>query len=161
IGTDDAQAIVAALEEVLGEFEGGRFRSSPADEDIHMAVERRLIEKVGPVGGKLHTARSRNDQVALDIRLFLRDEIAAIRDLVHAVIDALSALAVAHAEVIMPGYTHVQPAQPILFAQHVLAYAQMLRRDDERLADCAKRMNVLPLGSGALAGTTFPIDRAW
>lgn len=161
IPAGDAQRIVTALGEILEEFERGTFRASPADEDIHMAVERRLIEKVGPVGGKLHTARSRNDQVALDLRLYLRDEIGAMRSAIGTTIDALAAMAERHIDVIMPGYTHLQPAQPVLLAQHLLAYAQMLRRDDDRFADCAKRLDVLPLGSGALAGTTFPIDRSF
>ncbi|HYD47715.1 MAG TPA: argininosuccinate lyase [Terriglobales bacterium] len=155
----DAAAIVRALAQIEAELDQGRFRALPSDEDIHMAVERRLIEKIGPVGGKLHTARSRNDQVALDLRLFLRDEIAAIRALIRRTIEAFAELARSHPELIMPGYTHLQPAQPVLFAHHLLAYVQMLRRDDERLADCLKRVDVLPLGSGALAGTTFPIDR--
>jgi argininosuccinate lyase len=155
----DGQRIEKGLREIRDEFAGGMFRALPGDEDIHMAVERRLIEKIGPVGGKLHTARSRNDQVALDLRLYLRDAIADLRDRITALRAALATLAEAHVDVIMPGYTHLQPAQPILFAHHLLAYCEMLERDDGRLADCLKRTNVLPLGAGALAGTTFPIDR--
>ncbi len=156
----EADAIVRALREIRAEFDAGTFRSHPSDEDIHMAVERRLIEKVGAIGGKLHTARSRNDQVALDLRLYLRSEGKAVRDLVRALRRALAKLARAHADVIMPGYTHLQPAQPVLFAHHLMAYAEMLRRDDARFADALRRADVLPLGAGALAGTTFPIDRA-
>ncbi len=126
-----------------------------------MAVERRLIEKVGKIGGKLHTARSRNDQVALDLRLYVRDAVDGLRQRLRALQRALATVGRRHIDVIMPGYTHLQPAQPVLFAHHLLAYAEMFARDDSRLADCRKRTNVLPLGSGALAGTTFPIDRAY
>lgn len=157
----DARRIIAALRAVEREFERGRFRAEAADEDIHMAVERRLIEKIGAVGGKLHTGRSRNDQVALDLRLYVRDAIETIRRQVAALQRALGALARTHTDAIMPGFTHLQPAQPVLFAHHLLAYVEMLSRDDGRLADCLERTNVLPLGSGALAGTTFPIDRAF
>ncbi len=155
----DSQRIIAALRAIEREFERGRFRAAAVDEDIHMAVERRLIEKIGAVGGKLHTARSRNDQVALDLRLYVREAIGTLRRQVAALRRALGGLARTHADVIMPGFTHLQPAQPVLFAHHLLAYVEMLSRDDERLADCLKRTNILPLGSGALAGTTFPIDR--
>jgi argininosuccinate lyase len=157
----DAKRIVAALRQIQAEFDAGKFRASRADEDIHMAVERRLIEKVGGIGGKLHTARSRNDQVALDLRLFLRAEGASIDQLLGRLRRALATVAARHADVILPGYTHLQPAQPVLFAHHCLAYAEMLTRDAGRFDDCLKRLNVLPLGSGALAGTTFPIDRAY
>ena len=156
----DAKRIVTGLRQIEAEFEAGKFRPSPGDEDIHMAVERRLIEKIGGIGGKLHTARSRNDQVALDLRLFLRAEIGAIRLLLGRLRRALATLATRHADVILPGYTHLQPAQPVLFAHHCLAYAEMLWRDAGRFDDCVKRLDVLPLGSGALAGTTFPIDRS-
>ncbi len=157
----DAQRIVAGLRAIEREFARGAFRVKPEDEDIHMAVERRLIVKIGPVGGKLHTARSRNDQVVLDLRLYVRDAAAAIRAEIAALQQALAKLARTHAGAIMPGYTHLQPAQPILFAHHLLAYVEMLARDDGRLADCVARADVLPLGAGALAGTTFPIDRAF
>ena len=157
----DAQRIVAGLRVIEREFARGTFRVKPEDEDIHMAIERRLIERIGAVGGKLHTARSRNDQVALDLRLYVRHAIAAIRERLTALQQALGRLARRHATAIMPGYTHLQPAQPILFAHHLLAYVEMLARDDARLADCAARTDVLPLGAGALAGTTFPIDRAF
>jgi argininosuccinate lyase len=159
ISDSDATRILRGLATVKRELDSGRFRAVPSDEDIHMAVERRLIELVGPVGGKLHTARSRNDQVALDLRLYVRDAIAHLRRLLAALIDALLALGERHLDAIMPGYTHLQPAQPILFAHHLLAYVAMLERDDGRLADACTRADVLPLGAGALAGTTFPIDR--
>jgi len=157
----DAQRIVTALGQIRAELDRGTFKEAAGDEDIHMAVERRLIEKLGPVGGKLHTARSRNDQVALDLRLFLKVEIARIGQLLHDLARALGTLAKQHRDVIMPGYTHLQPAQPVLFAHHCLAYVEMLDRDRGRFADCAGRLDVLPLGSGALAGTTFPIDREY
>jgi argininosuccinate lyase len=126
-----------------------------------MNIEARLIEKIGSVGGKLHTARSRNDQVALDVRLYLRDEADAIRAALAALQRALLDQAEAHLDVIMPGYTHLQTAQPILFAHHLLAYVEMFSRDAGRLGDLRARLNMLPLGAGALAGTTFPIDREW
>ena len=157
----DAQRIEAGLRAIRRELDRGAFRVRPADEDIHMAIERRLIETIGPAGGKLHTARSRNDQVALDLRLYVRDAIAGTCADLAALQRALGALARKHAAVIMPGYTHLQPAQPVLFAHHLLAYVEMLGRDDGRLADCGARADVLPLGAGALAGTTFPIDRAF
>jgi argininosuccinate lyase len=157
----DAEKIVAALGKIAEEMASGRFRPSPSDEDIHMAVERRLIEMIGPVGGKLHTARSRNDQIALDLRLFVREAIDGLQRRIEAVQRALAAVARRHPDAIMPGFTHLQPAQPVLFAHHLLAYVEMLDRDRDRLADCRKRTNVLPLGSGALAGTTFPIDRRY
>lgn len=157
----DADRIIGGLRAIHQELESGRFRATPSDEDIHMAVERRLIELIGPVGGKLHTARSRNDQVALDVRLYLRDAITGIRRRIDAAQRALGALARRHATVIMPGYTHLQTAQPVLLAHHLLAYVEMLARDDGRLADCLARFDEMPLGSGALAGTTFPIDRAY
>ena len=157
----DAQRIVAGLRAIKREFDRGTFRVAPQDEDIHMAVERRLIEKIGPAGGRLHTARSRNDQVVLDLRLYVRDAVAGLRAAIGALRQALARLARKHADAIMPGYTHLQPAQPILFAHHLLAYVEMLERDDARLADALTRADVMPLGAGALAGTTFPIDRAF
>jgi argininosuccinate lyase len=157
----DASRIVAGLGRIRREFERGGFRPKPSDEDVHMAIERRLIELIGPAGGKLHTARSRNDQVALDLRLYCRDAINALRRQIGELRRALGRLARRHTDVVMPGFTHLQPAQPVLFAHHLLAYVEMLERDDGRLADCAVRTNVLPLGSGALAGTTFRIDRAF
>lgn len=157
----DGKTIAAGLRRVLAEFEEGTFAPQAGDEDIHMAVERRLIEIVGPVGGKLHTARSRNDQVALDLRLYVREAAESVRELLRELQEALAGLARRHRNVVMPGYTHLQPAQPVLLAHHLLAYAQMLERDRDRIGDQHRRINVLPLGSGALAGTTFPIDRDW
>ncbi|HUI28288.1 MAG TPA: argininosuccinate lyase [Candidatus Kryptonia bacterium] len=161
IPAGEARRIVAALAQIRVELDRGRFEFAATDEDIHMAIERRLIEKIGAVGGKLHTARSRNDQVATDFRLYLKDAIDRVDDLLAALQGALSELAQRHVGVIMPGYTHLQPAQPVLFAHHLLAYVEMLQRDHERFVACRQQVDVLPLGSGALAGTTFPIDRAY
>jgi argininosuccinate lyase len=155
----DAQRIVRGLKAIQNEIERGVFPFSPADEDIHMNIERRLTEKIGAAGGKLHTARSRNDQVALDMRLFLRDEVELIIDGLSALERELARSAKRHIDVIMPGYTHLQRAQPVLLSHHLLAYYDMFERDRERFAAALERINVLPLGSGALAGTTFPIDR--
>jgi argininosuccinate lyase len=159
ISAEEAEQITTGLEDILKEIENGRFDFSVALEDIHMNIEARLIERIGPVGGKLHTARSRNDQVALDIRLYLRDEIRTLLSQLQQLGQALVSQAENHLEVIMPGYTHLQTAQPILFSHHMLAYFEMFRRDRARLEDCLERVDVLPLGAGALAGTTFPIDR--
>jgi argininosuccinate lyase len=159
IAEAEAGQIVAGLESILADIEAGNFVFKVSLEDIHMNIEARLIERIGAVGGKLHTARSRNDQVALDVRLYLRDELAEIMAYLEKLQEALLAQAEGNLGVIMPGYTHLQTAQPILFAHHMLAYYEMLRRDAGRLADVKKRLNVLPLGAGALAGTTFPIDR--
>jgi argininosuccinate lyase len=157
----EANAITQGLQEIATEIERDAFAFDVRWEDIHMHIERRLIEKIGPVGGKLHTARSRNDQVALDVRLYLRDEIRTIlhdlRQLQRALID----LAERHLDVIMPGYTHLQRAQPIRFSHHLLAYDEMLERDHQRFGECLTRVNVLPLGAGALATTTYPIDRTY
>ena len=161
IGQREAQRIVAGLRAIKRELDRATFRVRTEDEDLHMAIERRLIERIGAIGGTLHTARSRNDQVALDLRLYARDAIAALRAGIAGLQHALGKLARRHVGAIMPGFTHLQPAQPVLFAHHLLAYVEMLGRDDGRLADCARRTDVLPLGSGALAGTTFPIDRAF
>ena len=159
ITREDAAAITAGLQEVLQDIESGKAELTEDNEDIHMNVESLLTAKIGDAGKRLHTARSRNDQVAVDLRLYLRHEIAAIKgqilDLQQAIIDQ----AKEHQETVMPGYTHLQRAQPISFAQHLLAYGAMLSRDVTRLEDCQKRMNECPLGSGALAGTTYPIDR--
>ncbi|TYO97482.1 argininosuccinate lyase [Geothermobacter ehrlichii] len=161
IGQDEAERIVFGLNEILEEIEAGKFTFSVSLEDIHMNIEKRLIDKIGPVGGKLHTARSRNDQVALDIRLYLRDEIDAIVGFLEKLQTALVDQAEANLDVIMPGYTHLQTAQPVLFAHHMLAYFEMFSRDSERMREIRRRLNRLPLGAGALAGTTFPIDREW
>ena len=161
IAARDAQKIVRGLRAIQEEIERGTFPFSPTDEDIHMNIERRLTEKIGPAGGKLHTARSRNDQVALDMRLFLREEVGLICKALTALQRELARAAKRHIDVIMPGYTHLQRAQPVLLAHHLLAYFEMFGRDHDRLAEALVRINVLPLGSGALAGTTFPIDRLY
>lgn len=157
----EADKIVAGLEEIREEIARGEFHFDAALEDIHMHVERRLTDKVGEVGGKLHTARSRNDQVALDLRLYLREAIGAIRDGIRTLQKVFVSKAEVHLNTVMPGYTHMQRAQPILLAHHLLAYFEMLQRDRDRFADCLTRVNVLPLGAGALAGTTLPIDSAY
>ena len=157
----EADTIVGGLEEIREEIARGDFRFDAALEDIHMHVERRLIDKVGEVGGKLHTARSRNDQVALDLRLYLREAIAAIREGIRSLQGVFVTKAEVHLNTMMPGYTHMQRAQPIVLAHHLLAYFEMFQRDRDRFADCLVRVNVLPLGAGALAGTTLPIDRAF
>jgi argininosuccinate lyase len=159
ITSQDAHKIVRGLKAIQVEIEQGRFAFSEADEDIHMNIERRLTEKIGAAGGKLHTARSRNDQVALDLRLFLRAEVGLIHEGLGALRRELALAAKRYLDVIMPGYTHLQRAQPVLLSHHLLAYFDMFGRDSERFADGLERINVLPLGSGALAGTTFPIDR--
>ncbi len=157
----EGEKIRKGLERVQREIEQNRFPFLASDEDIHMAVERRLTEKIGLLGGKLHTARSRNDQVLLDVRLYLREETRHIHKLLTALQKRLARLAKRHRDVVMPGYTHLQRAQPVLLAHHLLAYYDMLDRDAERLQECRQRINVLPLGAGALAGTSLPIDRAY
>ena len=159
ISQEDADAILDGLTEILADLNDGRLLMDPAAEDIHMFIEAELTARIGDAGKRLHTARSRNDQVALDIRLYLRDEIAEIRQLTAALVETLCQMAEEHTDTIMPGYTHLQRAQPITFGHHLMAYASMLLRDLDRLADTARRMNFCPLGSGALAGTTYPIDR--
>lgn len=161
IPASDARKIVRGLQAIEREIDAGKFVFSRADEDIHMNIERRLTELIGPAGGKLHTARSRNDQVALDMRLYLRDHVKDIVAALGTLRRALAAAAKKHVDVIMPGYTHLQRAQPVLLAHHLLAYIDMFERDRERLNDCLKRIDVLPLGAGALAGTALPIDRAY
>jgi argininosuccinate lyase len=158
ISHDEANIIVENLGEILREIDRGLLDIGSSQEDIHMAIEQRLIQKIGDVGGKLHTARSRNDQICLDMRLYIRDAINQCRHLVLEVQKAIVSVAEQHMGVIMPGYTHMQHAQPVLLSHHLMAYYEMFRRDEERFADCLKRANVLPLGSAALAGTTFPID---
>ncbi len=153
--------ILRGLEEVRSELESGRFSFAAEDEDIHMAIERRLTELIGPTGGKLHTGRSRNDQVALDIRLYLRDALGDLLDGLRRFQRALVGQARAHLDVVMPGYTHLQRAQPVLFAHHLLAYVEMTDRDKGRVRDALVRLDVMPLGSGALAGTNYPVDRTY
>ncbi|KAB0667559.1 argininosuccinate lyase [Oryzomonas japonica] len=161
IPMEDVEQIVHGLQQILQQIEAGEFDFSIALEDIHMNIEARLSAKIGEAGKRLHTGRSRNDQVALDIRLYLRDEIVDIATYLDLLIDALLGQAEANLDVIMPGFTHLQTAQPILFSHHLMAYVEMLTRDKGRMEDCLKRVNVLPLGAGALAGTTFPIDREY
>jgi argininosuccinate lyase len=161
LSADEAGLIVSGLEEILGEIERGEFTWLDELEDVHMNVEARLIERIGDVGKKLHTGRSRNDQVATDVRLYLRDGIDALRAALAQLRAALLDLAEREADSIMPGFTHMQVAQPVTFGHHMLAWQQMLARDDARLGDCRRRVNVMPLGSAALAGTTYPIDRAY
>lgn len=155
----EARAIERGLREIEREIESGRFRFAIADEDIHLAIERRLIAKIGDAGRKLHTARSRNDQVALDLRLYLRDELREVIERVGALRVSLARVARRHLGTVMPGYTHLQRAQPVTLAHHLLAYAEMLGRDRERMEQALVRTDVMPLGAGALAGTTLAIDR--
>ena len=155
----DAREIISGLETVLAEIEGGKFEFKLALEDIHMNVESRLSELIGPASGRLHTARSRNDQVALDFRLYVRDAVDAIDVALVGLMSALASKAETHADVIMPGFTHLQPAQPVTFGHHLLAYVEMLARDRSRFIDARARLNECPLGAAALAGTSFPIDR--
>ncbi len=155
----ESEAIIQGLQGILSDIENGTLAFDPHAEDIHMFVEAELTKRLGSTGKRLHTARSRNDQVALDIRLYLRDAVREIALLVHELAETICDMAEQHKETIMPGYTHLQRAQPITFAHHLLTYAQMLRRDLMRLHDAAERMNECPLGCGALAGTTYPIDR--
>ena len=159
LGAADAAAIDAGLAAIAADIEAGRFEWSVALEDVHMNIEARLTERIGEAGKRLHTARSRNDQVATDLRLWLRGEIdALLRDLA-ALRRAFLDVAERHADTIMPGFTHLQVAQPVTFGHHLLAYDAMFARDMERLADCRRRVNRLPLGAAALAGTSYPIDR--
>ena len=159
ISSADSKAIVDELTNILTDLESGNLEIDPTAEDIHMFIEALLTKRLGETGKRLHTARSRNDQVALDIRLYLRDETAEIKSLLQKLITVLCDIAEQHADTIMPGYTHLQRAQPITFGHHLMAYAQMFLRDITRLDDAARRMSQCPLGSGALAGTTYPIDR--
>jgi argininosuccinate lyase len=159
ITAQDAKRIAHGLDTILSEIESGKFAFKRALEDIHMNVESRLAELAGPVAGRLHTARSRNDQVATDFRLWVRDAIDAIDAGLAAYQRALAEKALDHAGTVMPGFTHLQPAQPVTFGHHLLAYVEMAGRDRGRFADARKRLNENPLGSGALAGTSFPIDR--
>jgi argininosuccinate lyase len=159
ISAEDAEKIASGLLAVQEKWAKGELQFSIQHEDVHMNVEKHLIDLIGPVGGKLHTGRSRNDQVALDMHLYLKEETESIIALLLRVIEVLAEQAEKHLDVIIPGYTHLQRAQPVLLAHHLLAYAGMFRRDVERLQDAYKRIDMMPLGSGALAGTTFPIDR--
>ncbi len=160
ITQSDADTIIAGLETILADIDAGKLDFSAGGEDIHMFIEAELTSRIGDVGKRLHTARSRNDQVALDVRLYLLSASQMLREKTGALIDAITTLAEQTASVIMPGYTHLQRAQPITFGHHLLAYAMMLLRDIDRLHDAEKRMNISPLGCCALAGTTYPTDRA-
>ncbi len=159
IPAEDAETIIGGLKAVEREIESGEFPWDASLEDLHMNIERRLTQLVGPVGGRLHTGRSRNDQIALDLRLYtrrvIRNTVAGLHGLQRALVD----VAETHRDVLMPGYTHLQRAQPVLFAHHLLAYFEMFRRDAARFHDCYRRTDVLPLGSGALAGVPYPSDR--
>ena len=159
VSEDEAAAVVDGLKAVRREIEDGDFPWRPELEDIHMNVERRLFEKIGETAGKLHTARSRNDQVAVDVRLYVKEAIGDVLCAIHDLRGALVGLAESNADAVMPGYTHLQRAQPVLFAHHVLAWFEMLGRDAERCRQARVRADVLPLGSGALAGVPYPVDR--
>jgi len=159
ITADDAAKITHGLDTILSEIENGSFTFNRALEDIHMNVESRLTELVGPAAGRLHTARSRNDQVATDFRLWIRATIDSIDDALAGYQKALAEKALAHAATVMPGFTHLQTAQPVTFGHHLLAYVEMAARDRGRFRDARKRLNESPLGAAALAGTSFPIDR--
>jgi argininosuccinate lyase len=160
IAAAESEQIIAGLEALREEMRAGRFTFRVDREDIHMNIEAALAERIGPVAGKLHTGRSRNDQVALDVRLFVRAAIQTLRQDLLAFAGVLTDQAQQHQHTVLPGYTHVQRAQPVLLAHHFLAYVEMLRRDLGRLDDASRRTDVSPLGAGALAGTTFPLDRA-
>ncbi|HOQ08039.1 MAG TPA: argininosuccinate lyase [Clostridiales bacterium] len=159
ISAEEAELICTTLREILSDIENGKVQFETEAEDIHMNIEKILIERIGDTGKKLHTGRSRNDQVALDLRMYLRYEVSAIRSMLLELLSVLLEISEKNTNTIMPGYTHLQRAQPITLAHHMMAYFQMFRRDVERLDDCYGRMNIMPLGSGALAGTTYPLDR--
>ena len=159
ISDDEAELIIETLEQIKDDIEAGKVEFTIESEDIHMNIETILTERIGDVGKKLHTARSRNDQVAVDFRLYLKKETGEIDKTLQALTDTLVTLAKKHTDTVMPGYTHLQRAQPVTLAYHLLAYYQMFSRDRERFADCLKRIDRLPLGSGALAGTTYQTDR--
>ncbi len=161
IPKEDSEKIINGLRDIAHEIESGKFRFRKDLEDIHMNIEAALIKKIGDVGGKLHTARSRNDQIALDLRLYLRAETREILSLIKKFQKTLLNIATKHLNSLMPGYTHMQRAQPVLLSHHLLAYVEMLQRDIERLKDASKRINLLPLGSCAIAGTALPINRVY
>lgn len=159
ISKEDSLEIISGLKEILADIDSGKLELDPSAEDIHMFVEAELTKRLGDVGKRLHTSRSRNDQVAVDLRLYLRDEISEIQQMVTDLIRTIIGIAKEHTETVMPGYTHLQRAQPITFAHHLMAYVWMLLRDLERFSDAVKRMNYCPLGCGALAGTTYKTNR--
>src|ERR1041385_4391323 len=154
----ELSAILKGLDTIAKEIKAGKFRWKTELEDVHMNIEAELTRRV-PAGAKLHTGRSRNDQVALDVRLWLRDEMVGLSGEIHALQQALGELGAKHSDALIPGYTHLQRAQPVYFAHHLLAYVEMLERDHQRLQECFARVNVCPLGSGAIAGSTLPLDR--
>ena len=159
IPKEDSELIVKELHNILNDIDAGKVEFLIDAEDIHMNIEKILTDRIGDAGKRLHTGRSRNDQVALDIRMYLMDETAEVEEMLLHTLKTLVSLAKDHTETIMPGYTHLQKAQPITFAHHLMAYFEMFKRDLDRLDDCRRRTNVMPLGSGALAGTTYPLDR--
>ncbi len=159
ISEEEARKITQGLEEIKKEIDKGKFPFDIADEDIHMAIERALIEKIGAVGGKLHTGRSRNDQVATDLRMYLKKEIKAVNGLLNNLCQTIIEVAEKNVDIIMPGYTHLQVAQPVLFSHYIMAYFWMFKRDFDRMVSCFKKMDFMPLGSAAFAGTTCPINR--
>ena len=159
ISKDDSALITKTLNEIISDIESGKVEFSVEAEDIHMNVESILISRIGDVGKRLHTGRSRNDQVALDIRMYLMDELNEIKAMLKKLMETLISMAKEHTETLMPGYTHMQKAQPINFAHHLMAYFEMFSRDYARVCDCIKRCDYMPLGSGALAGTTYPLNR--
>ena len=159
ITPDEAAAITAGLEAILADIEAGKTEFETGAEDIHMNIEKLLTERIGDIGRKLHTARSRNDQIALDIRMYLKEEIKETSALLVSLEETLLNISELHTGTVMPGYTHLQRAQPVTFGHHLMAYFEMFKRDIERLADCHQRADLMPLGSGALAGTTFALDR--
>jgi argininosuccinate lyase len=161
ISPNEKGKIIRALKEIEGEIEKGAFPFAAHLEDIHMHIEEKLIAKIGETGGKLHTGRSRNDQIALDVRLYLKEEVGTIIDLLKGLQASVVDVAKKHKDVIMPGYTHLRKAQPVLLSHHLMAYYEMFKRDRQRLANALSSMDVLPLGSGALAGTPYPIDREY
>jgi len=159
LSAEDCNAIVRGLETIRAEIERGEFEWSTTLEDVHMNIEARLIERIGDAGKRLHTGRSRNDQVATDLRLYLRDAIDALLGEIQRLLGGLATLAAREADTILPGFTHLQVAQPVTFGHHLLAWFEMLKRDYERLVDARKRVNIMPLGAAALAGTSYPLDR--
>lgn len=161
ISKKECRLIIGGLIQVQKEIESGKHQWRSEDEDVHMSIERRLTQIIGPIGGKLHTGRSRNDQVTLDLRLYLRDAVQSLTQDLTTLQHSFLLVAKRYQRVIMPGYTHLQRAQPVLFAHHALAYVEMLQRDKERLQDALSRINTMPLGSGALAGTNYPLDRTY
>lgn len=158
---DEKEKIVSGLESFKSEIKEGKFDFIPSDEDIHTAIERALVERVGKIGQKLHTGRSRNEQIVTDLRLYLKKEIKKVAFLVNQLAQNLVELSEKNLNLLMPGYTHLQPAQPVLFSHYILAYFWMVKRDFDRLVSCYKKLDILPLGSGALAGAAYPVDRGF